>query len=629
MELESLMQSGTLRVTGRELRVFITEMFAQAHPVPRYTVVHGLAAALHLSPAETRVLGFCSAYEHWSELVEAVSEFGLDQLAEVVAAATRCTVDEAQQAIGVSGSMVTAGLIDLSHLEHRPSRARILTSHTRQYLAGQGQRSITDIVCEPITPPVLSVSAFPVAPESTSILQSLLGAPDGANLLLVGPPGVGKSEYARALCASAGRQAVRPRRLPDDDLSKLRPQLHSIVRLLSREHVLIVDEADAVLSSGASLFGAFLGGSEKGWINNLVDSHSRTVIWIVNSAERIDPSTRRRFDYSVAFRDPEPHERELQWQHLLSRHQVSDLMEPEDISQFARAYEVGPGAIDRCVRAAAQVGSSFVSVLPQVLERHISLTRRGRKIATGHEQTFDPSLSKADVDLRETTRVLGELHQMRRSQPRMSRDQGTTLLLSGPPGTGKTAYASYLAIELSVPLISRRASDLLSPYLGVTEKNVAAAFSEAEERDGILLIDEADSFLRSRESAHRSWEVTQVNEFLTQMESFRGTLICCTNYVRSLDSASLRRFSWKITFSPPDATGRRALFQRYFSAPLDEPAASALDRLDGLVPADFALVVRRRRLTSSSGARQIVTDLAAELDSRDRRGRVIGFTGAG
>lgn len=67
--------------------------------------------------------------------------------------------------------------------------------------------------------------------------------------------------------------------------------------------------------------------------------------------------------------------------------------------------------------------------------------------------------------------------------------------------------------------------------------------------DSVLLLDEADSFLRDRTSAQRSWEVTQVNELLTQMERFEGLFICSNNLIDRLDSASIRRFDFKIMLS--------------------------------------------------------------------------------
>lgn len=108
------------------------------------------------------------------------------------------------------------------------------------------------------------------------------------------------------------------------------------------------------------------------------------------------------------------------------------------------------------------------------------------------------------------------------------------LCLYGPPGTGKTAFAHYLAKQLAKPLIIKRASDLLSPYIGETEMAVAAAFNQATKQQAILLIDEVDSFLQDRSKARQSWEVSMVNELLTQLEAFDGVFIASTNLMHNL-----------------------------------------------------------------------------------------------
>src|SRR5690606_6356820 len=87
-----------------------------------------------------------------------------------------------------------------------------------------------------------------------------------------------------------------------------------------------------------------------------------------------------------------------------------------------------------------------------------------------------------------------------------------------------------------------------SPYVGMAEKHIAAMFREADLECAVLLLDEADSLLQDRRGAERSWEVTQVNEMLTQMENFHGIFIASTNLMDSLDEAAMRRFDVKVRF---------------------------------------------------------------------------------
>ncbi|MDX8397535.1 MAG: ATP-binding protein [Mariprofundaceae bacterium] len=135
----------------------------------------------------------------------------------------------------------------------------------------------------------------------------------------------------------------------------------------------------------------------------------------------------------------------------------------------------------------------------------------------------------------------------------LQRSQQGNICFYGAPGTGKAALDGYIAKKLEKPLLSKRASDILSMWVGEseqnrTEQNIARMFEQARQEDAVLVLDEADSLLRDRRGANQSWEVTQVNELLVQMENFDGLFICSTNLMDDLDQASLRRFAIKVEF---------------------------------------------------------------------------------
>lgn len=123
-----------------------------------------------------------------------------------------------------------------------------------------------------------------------------------------------------------------------------------------------------------------------------------------------------------------------------------------------------------------------------------------------------------------------------------------TILFYGPPGTGKTELGHYLAKLTRRKVVIKKASDLLNCYVGMSEKLVAETFNNLDIKKEILIIDEVDSFLYDRAGANHSWEKTLVNEFLTQLQEFRGILICTTNLVKGLDPAVMRRFTTKLEF---------------------------------------------------------------------------------
>jgi SpoVK/Ycf46/Vps4 family AAA+-type ATPase len=169
-------------------------------------------------------------------------------------------------------------------------------------------------------------------------------------------------------------------------------------------------------------------------------------------------------------------------------------------------------------------------------------------------------------------------------RPRMN------LLLWGPPGTGKTEYVKYLGAELKSKVVVKMGSDLLDKYVGGTEQRIADAFAEAEAEKAILFLDEIDGLLQSRTRADHSWEVTQVNELLHQMENFGGVMVGATNFFDSLDQAVLRRFTFKIEFGYLDDAGKRKFFERTFGAKLSESERSRLDAVANLAPGDFRTV---------------------------------------
>ena len=119
----------------------------------------------------------------------------------------------------------------------------------------------------------------------------------------------------------------------------------------------------------------------------------------------------------------------------------------------------------------------------------------------------------------------------------------------------------------------------------------------AQAEQAVLLLDEADSFLRSRRMAERNYEVSEVNEMLQGMERYSGVFICTTNLFQELDEAALRRFTFKVQFKPLTAAQRERMFIAEAldgdAARLSDEHVNRLKRLDALTPGDFASVKRQ------------------------------------
>jgi SpoVK/Ycf46/Vps4 family AAA+-type ATPase len=167
----------------------------------------------------------------------------------------------------------------------------------------------------------------------------------------------------------------------------------------------------------------------------------------------------------------------------------------------------------------------------------------------------------------------------------------------------------------------------------MTEQHIAAAFEKAQEAGAALLIDEVDSFLQDRSKAQRGWEVTHVNEFLTQMEQFSGLFIASTNLIDGFDAAAFRRFDLKAKFDYLKRDqARRLLNAHLINARLSDPSPADLARLDSLdvlTPGDFASVARQSRFKFLRSASEWVEALSLECGLKPAtRRHVLGFGGA-
>ena len=160
---------------------------------------------------------------------------------------------------------------------------------------------------------------------------------------------------------------------------------------------------------------------------------------------------------------------------------------------------------------------------------------------------------------------------------RGSRGLGISALFSGPSGTGKTLAAEVLAHELRLDLYRIDLSQVVSKYIGETERNLRRVFDAAEEGAAVLLFDEADALFGKRsevKDSHDRYANIEVGYLLQRMESYRGLAILTTNFRSALDQAFLRRLAFVVEFPMPDPAMRAEIWRRAF------PAATPTDSLD-------------------------------------------------
>ncbi len=438
----------------------------------------------------------------------------------------------------------------------------------------------------------------------------------GVGVMLHGVPGTGKTEFAKTLAARLNARAVFIGETDENDREPSRVERIAQYAFTSKlaaqagRALLVVDEADDIFTGVDEGNRASRTGS-KVFMNRLVERCAAPTLWITNSPERMGQAVLRRMALAIGFREPGRDVRRAMIARLARKRELA--LGAADLERPA-AVQASPALIDAGLRTAALTGGGAAAALRGTASLLAAMGRVPPPPPLAGASAFDPDLSAADRDLA----ALAE-------RARAAFVRGETALsfcLHGLPGTGKSAYARHLAEKLGLEVVEKRASDLLSMYVGGSEQAIAAAFSEATERRAMLVLDEADSLLRDRAGARQTWEVTQVNEMLTWMARHPFPFACTTNAMGSLDPATLRRFLFKVEFRAMSAAQAREAFVRAFG----KGASPALDRLDPLTPGDFAVVARKARVLGEGDAGMLVAMLATEVAAKPGAGRVrMGF----
>ena len=445
----------------------------------------------------------------------------------------------------------------------------------------------------------------------------------GVNVLLYGPPGTGKTEFARTLAArlgvalfsvgeadEIGDEPSRSERLADLKLGQ---------SLLRREAgaMLLFDEMDDLLGQGSSSpFGLFGLLKPRGrsrapsrlFMNRLLEENRAPTLWTVNEASEIDRAILRRMMFAIELRQPPPPVRQRIWARQLERSGIE--ASSQDARDLAYEFDATPGVAAGAVAAAALLRDGDLGAVRrgvQSLSRLLDCEKPDQGVPRG----FNPAFMQSDEDLEALADRLCATGKQRFS-----------LCLQGPPGTGKSAWTRYLADRLGLEVTQKRASDLMSMWVGQTEKNIAQAFREAADDGSFLVFDEADSLLADRRGAERSWEISQVNEMLTWMERHPLPFAGTTNLIEKLDSATLRRFVFKINVSYMDASRANAMFRAWFG--LTPPAG--LGSLQVLTPGDFAVARHKAEILGQlDDSDALYALLKAECEAKPNQARPVGF----
>ena len=598
-----------------------------------------LGEATGLSPVDRSILLFSVlAYQHpgLENALEQVGGLSMSALHALLCRTLGLEAHAVAKALDPSGLLARTGLLVVDSSLNFPFRNKVelLDGLSDQMTVRHAdQWSLFRCAFQAGRTPGLDLSHYPHLAKDLAILEPYLreafqARRKGVNVLIYGTPGTGKTELVRALAKHLGVDhyevaSERPNGSPVEGFERFKGyRLAQAILGRRGGNLIFFDEIEDVFrpredgprSSRSNLSGI------KAWVNRTLEENPAPAFWVSNHIGILDEAFIRRFDYVLRLDNPPRSVRRRMLEDNLAglpvedarKERLADLpgLSPAIITRAARVARAAASATDP-----GQVGTVFGQVMGNTLEAlgQARVPRQAAEVVTDYR----PELVNTDCELGP---VLGGL-----------REHGEgRLCFYGPPGTGKTAYGRHLAEQLNRPLLVKRASDLLSMWVGGTEKNLAAMFEEARAEGAVLLLDEADSFLQERSGAQRNFEVTQVNEMLTQMEAFNGIFIASTNLMDRFDAAAMRRFDAKVRFDYLRPDQAWAMFQdaaRRLGIEADPAVRGSLSSLGLLTPGDFATVLRQARLNRPENALELARRLEAECQLKpDNRRRPIGFS---
>ncbi|MBJ2137919.1 AAA family ATPase [Paraglaciecola chathamensis] len=445
----------------------------------------------------------------------------------------------------------------------------------------------------------------------------------GVNILIYGDAGTGKTELARALAKSLSRTLYETKTMDSTgkqleerydvmSQSRLRMQYLSSMQALLGSHtqsMFLIDECESIFMDSDEYYA-------KDTLHRLLEMNPNPCIWITNHIQYLEHSFIRRFKLVQ-----EVNAIEGKYIEPLAKQAFRGLrIKQPYIDKLLTTANITPAHIGNAAHVAKTINLTSQSAQEVVSEVIQSTLSASDLLATPlrykPEMAFDASL----LNIKQGKETIKQINAA------LAQHAPIRILLSGEPGTGKTAFAHHLAKQHDFNLVSVRCSDVLSKYIGESESNIANIFYDAQQHGNALLLDEVDSLLVSRERVTEQHNIQLINELLTQIECFEQPVFAATNYATLLDKAVLRRFDFKIEALCLTHEQRITLFKRVLSLKqLTQFEQQQLSTLTQLTAGDFAIVARRMRFQPDGDFRQQALALLIEENRHKQPNHPIGF----
>ncbi|GHU84077.1 ATPase [Deferribacterales bacterium] len=576
-------------------------------------------ALFDIAPQNRELLAFI-IYAGTLPMVDRLCEYYIDRLKEqeehkLLANLVGVSTGDIKRSLSPNSELITKGFMKAER--DKGKLIRSLTSFFERVMTSpcQSKSAIKRFILGKPAKATLSLHQFDYMANGLGTIKSILSATlkkqlKGVNILLYGIPGTGKTELTKTLAREVNAElySISEENVDGDKRERLGElALAQTVLRGDRDTLLLFDEAEDAFYQNPYNSAKQ---SSKLYFNRMLENNKTPVIWISNNIKGLDRAYLRRFTYALNVKKPDDKALATIWKSSAKKHRIS--LDDERIDKLSKTYELAPAIIDSALKTSAIIKDidAIEKVINSLQKASFGYSPKRRQ---EDSTKFTSELLNCSIDLEQLAQKIIS-----------NKIVSFSMCLYGAPGTGKSAYARYLADKLNMKVLHKRASDLISMYVGQTEQNIAMAFNEALEKNGLLIFDEADSFLRDRRNAHHSWEVSQVNEMLTQMESHPLPFVCTTNLMDGLDSASLRRFTFKVKYNYLKDTQLATAFKHFFGS---LPNAS-LKGLNYLAPGDFAVVANKANIMQITEHSELIEMLREEqaVKSKDISGMQVGFS---
>ena len=556
-----------------------------------------LQGNLGLNSTERDILRFVAImynYEVISNACSLLGDLNNIQATKAISKILNLRFSDVQKAFKKDGIFAKTSIVKLENNVHNLKYKIDVINNNFMcdlFVKCESMDEIFESAIKPCSKTNLTTKNYPHIKEDMKILLSFLKnavskKQKGVNVLLYGSAGTGKTELSKVIASKLNLKLYEV--AYDDEYGyatedrRLRSYCLAQNVLSAGSNLLMYDEAEDIFNTNNDEKRQY----GKAFINRSLETNELPTIWITNNILDMDEAVVRRFNLAIEIGIPTEDVRAK-----IIKKYSENLIDSKLVKKLAKNQFVAPAVVSNASLVVSNLNTKDKN---KAFERVISNTLKAQgydeiekdeKPSADLPSSYDPNFVNSDCDLNELIQGIKE-------------SKNARICLYGVPGTGKSAYAKFIAKSLKKPIIIKKGSDLLSMYLGETEKNIALAFKEAKDKKAVLVFDEVDSFLQDRSMAARSWEVTQVNEMLVQMESFDGIFIATTNLIDNLDKACLRRFDLKLEFGYLLPDQAQNLFKKecaLLKVKFDENASKKVSNLGLLAPGDFASVRRQAK----------------------------------